>query len=246
MRKIQFFDTTLRDGEQTPGVNFNTKEKVQLALQLENRYDRSRLSDCIRRRLSSSPSDRWGGDKNDRCRTCPLSEKDIDRAYEALHQAVDPQIHVFLATSEVHRQYKLNMTKAEVLASIKEHVAYARECFEKVQFSPEDATRTDKAFLLEAVQTAIDAGATIINARYSRVYQSYGIWCAFAYLIANIKSEQPIIFLPIVMMTWEWRQPMRWQLSKMVLIGWKERSTDRRTSGQYRIRRSGAGVAYSQ
>ena len=87
------------------------------------------------------------------------------------------------------------MTKAEVLASIKEHVAYARERFEKVQFSPEDATRTDKAFLLEAVQTAIDAGATIINVPDTVGFTNpteYG--ALFAYLIANIKSEQPIIF----------------------------------------------------
>ncbi len=229
MRKIQFFDTTLRDGEQTPGRQLQYKREGSTGAAIRkmgDRYDRSRLSDCIRRRLSSSPSDCWGGDENDRCRTCPLSEKDIDRAYEALHQAIDPQIHVFLATSEVHRQYKLNMTKVEVLASIKEHVAYARERFEKVQFSPEDATRTDKAFLLEAVQTAIDAGATIINVPDTVGFTNpteYG--ALFAYLIANIKSEQPIIFLPIVMMTWEWRQPMRWQLSKMVLIGWKERST---------------------
>ncbi|MBC8845092.1 2-isopropylmalate synthase, partial [Escherichia coli] len=67
------------------------------------------------------------------------------------------------ATSDVHMEYKLKMSRAEVLASIKHHISYARQKFEVVQFSPEDATRSDRAFLIEAVQTAIDAGATVIN-----------------------------------------------------------------------------------
>jgi len=198
MRTIQFFDTTLRDGEQTPGVNFNTKEKVQLALQLEKwGIDTIEAGFPIASEGDFQAVQAIAGavTKMTVAGLARCQKKDIDRAYEALHQAVDPQIHVFLATSEVHRQYKLNMTKAEVLASIKEHVAYARERFEKVQFSPEDATRTDKAFLLEAVQTAIDAGATIINVPDTVGFTNpteYG--ALFAYLIANIKSEQPIIF----------------------------------------------------
>lgn len=92
-------------------------------------------------------------------------------------------------------EYKLKMTKVEVLASIKEHVSYARTLFEKVQFSPEDASRTERNFLLEAVQTAIDAGATIINVPdtvgYSNPTEYGGI---FKYLIDNIKSDQEITF----------------------------------------------------
>ena len=100
-----------------------------------------------------------------------------------------------MATSEVHRRYKLAMTKEEVIRAIKEHVTYARTLFDKVQFSPEDATRTEKDFLLEAVQTAIDAGATIINIPDTVGYSNptaYGE--LFAYLIANTKSKEPIMF----------------------------------------------------
>lgn len=198
MRTIQFFDTTLRDGEQTPGVNFNTKEKVQLALQLEKwgidtieagfpiasegDFEAvSAIAEAVTKMTVAGLA---------RCQ-----KKDIDRTYEALKAAKSPQIHVFLATSEVHRKFKLKMSKEDVLQSIKEHVSYARTLFEKVQFSPEDATRTEKSFLLEAVQTAIDAGATIINIPDTVGYSNpteYGK--TFAFLIENIRSEEKIIF----------------------------------------------------
>ncbi|HJB23499.1 MAG TPA: 2-isopropylmalate synthase, partial [Candidatus Jeotgalibaca pullicola] len=166
MRRIQFFDTTLRDGEQTPGVNFNTKEKVQIALQLEKwgidtieaGFPVTSQGDFEAVQAISRAATKMTVAGLARCQ-----KKDIDRAYEALQEAKFPQIHVFLATSDIHMKDKLKMTKDEVLASIKEHVSYARTLFEKVQFSPEDASRSDKNFLLEAVQTAIDAGATIIN-----------------------------------------------------------------------------------
>ena len=166
MKKIQFFDTTLRDGEQTPGVNFDVKEKIQIALQLE------KLGiDVIEAGFPiSSPGDfecvKAIAKAIKHCSVTGLArcvEGDIDRAEEALKDAVSPQIHIFLATSDVHMEYKLKMSRAEVLASIKHHISYARQKFEVVQFSPEDATRSDRAFLIEAVQTAIDAGATVIN-----------------------------------------------------------------------------------
>ena len=198
MRTIQFFDTTLRDGEQTPGVNFNTKEKVQIALQLEKwgintieaGFPIASEGDfqAVQAIAGAVKAATVAG-------LARCQKKDIDRCHEALKDAAYPQIHVFLATSDVHMEYKLKMSREEVLASIKEHVSYARERFEKVQFSPEDATRTDKAFLLEAVQTAIDAGATIINVPDTVGYSNpteYG--ALFAYLIGNIKSEQEIIF----------------------------------------------------
>ncbi|WP_163654319.1 2-isopropylmalate synthase [Listeria sp. PSOL-1] len=166
MKKIQFFDTTLRDGEQTPGVNFNTKEKVQIALQLEKLgvdvieagFPISSQGDfeCVKQiaeKITSTTVTALA-----RC-----VKNDIDRAKEALENAYSPQIHVFLATSDVHMKYKLKMTRSEVLAAIKEHVTYAKKYFQTVQFSPEDATRTERKFLIQAVQTAIDAGATIIN-----------------------------------------------------------------------------------
>ncbi|MBP1047568.1 2-isopropylmalate synthase [Enterococcus sp. BWM-S5] len=198
MAVIQFFDTTLRDGEQTPGVNFNTKEKVQIAMQLEKwgidtieaGFPIASEGDFEAVQAIAQAATRMTVAGLARCQ-----KKDIDRAHEALKDAVHPQIHVFLATSPVHMEYKLKMTPDKVLASIKEHVTYARTKFEKVQFSPEDATRTEKNFLLRAVQTAIDAGATIINVPDTVGYSNpteYGL--LFKFLIENITSEQEIIF----------------------------------------------------
>lgn len=166
MQKVQFFDTTLRDGEQTPGVNFNTQEKVQIALQLENWG-----IDVIEAGFPiSSQGDFEAVQAIARaCKTAQIgglarcNKKDIDRAYEALKDAAHSQIHVFIATSPIHREHKLNMTKEEILASVKEHVSYARTLFENVQFSPEDATRTEWEFLVEVIQLAIESGATVIN-----------------------------------------------------------------------------------
>lgn len=198
MRKIQFFDTTLRDGEQTPGVNFNTNEKVQIALQLEKwgihtieaGFPIASQGDFEAVQTIASTAKKMTVAGLARCQ-----KEDIDRAYEALKEAKHPQIHVFLATSDVHMTHKLKMTKEKVLSSIQKHVAYAKERFDIVQFSPEDATRTDKTFLLKAVQTAIDAGATIINIPDTVGYSNpteYG--ALFAYLIANIVSETDITF----------------------------------------------------
>ncbi|MGX7417217.1 2-isopropylmalate synthase [Carnobacterium gallinarum] len=166
MSYIQFFDTTLRDGEQTPGVNFNQKEKVQIALQLEKWG-----VDVIEAGFPISSTGDFESVREiantlQKATVCGLArcvEADIDCAYEALKGAVSPQVHIFLATSPVHLEYKLKMSQEEVLQSIAHHVTYARSKFEKVQFSPEDATRTELDFLTKAVQTAIDAGATIIN-----------------------------------------------------------------------------------
>lgn len=166
MKKVQFFDTTLRDGEQTPGVNFDTKEKIRIALQLE------KLGiDCIEAGFPiSSPGDfECVKAIAETVKTTSVTglarcvEKDIDRVFEALENAIYPQIHVFLATSDLHMEYKLKMSREEVLASIDHHVRYAAKKFKIVQFSPEDATRTDRDFLIKAVQTAIHAGAKIIN-----------------------------------------------------------------------------------
>lgn len=198
MREIQFFDTTLRDGEQTPGVNFNTKEKVQLALQLEKwgihtieaGFPIASQGDFEAVQAIAKQATHMTVTGLARCQ-----KEDIDRAYEALKQAKKKQIHVFLATSSIHRQYKLKMSEDEVLTAIDQYVRYAKTLFEIVQFSPEDATRTEKPFLLKAVQTAIDAGATIINIPDTVGFSNpteYGQ--LFAYLIKNIRSQNKIIF----------------------------------------------------
>lgn len=196
--KIQFFDTTLRDGEQTPGVNFNTGEKVRLAKQLEKWG-----VDAIEAGFPNASQGDFEavsaiGQALEKTVVVGLArchKGDIDRTYEALATAKFPQIHLFLATSDIHMTYKLKKSKKEVLASIKEHVAYAKEKFSIVQFSPEDATRSEPKFLLEAVQTAIAAGATIINIPDTVGYTNateYGK--LFKYLIENTPGSEGIIF----------------------------------------------------
>lgn len=198
MSYIQFFDTTLRDGEQTPGVNFNQKEKIQIALQLENWG-----VDVIEAGFPISSTGDFESVQKiantlKKATVCGLArcvETDIDCAYEALKGAVSPQVHIFLATSPVHLEYKLKMTQEEVLESIAHHVAYARTKFEKVQFSPEDATRTPIDFLTKAVQTAIDAGATIINIPDTVGYTNPTEFGAlFRHLRDNIAQFDDVIF----------------------------------------------------
>lgn len=200
MRKIEFFDTSLRDGEQTPGVSFCISEKVTIAKQLE-KWGIS----VIEAGFPAASPDSFEAVKqiadslNDTAVTalarCVIS--DIDKAVEAVKGAKYPQIHVFIATSPIHMKYKLKISLEEVLKNIDKCVKYARERVEVVEFSPEDATRTELNFLLEAVQTAVDAGATYINIPDTVGYttpEEYGK--IFKFLIDNTKSEREIIFSP--------------------------------------------------
>lgn len=163
---IQIFDTTLRDGEQTPGVSFSFDERIKIAKQLEKWG-----VDIIEAGFPASSTGSFESVKaiaetltdTAVCGLARCVKKDIDAVYKATKPAAMPRIHVFVATSPIHLESKLKMTQEEVLASIKEHVAYAREYFDVVQFSPEDATRTELPFLIECVQAAVDAGASVIN-----------------------------------------------------------------------------------
>lgn len=197
MRQIQFFDTTLRDGEQTPGVNFDTKAKVQIAKQLERwgvdvieaGFPIASEGDFEAVQAIAEVAEKMTVAGLARCR-----KPDIDRVTEALVHAKKPQIHVFLATSPIHMETKLHMTEAEVLASIDEHVRYARERFEKVQFSPEDATRSEPQFLLQAVQTAIHAGATIINIPDTVGYSNPTEYGSMIHTLITAINDPTIIF----------------------------------------------------
>ena len=166
MEKIRIFDTTLRDGEQSPGASMNLDEKIRLARQLE------RLNvDVIEAGFpSSSPGDFEsvrriaqeirGPQIAGLSRTTP---GDIDRAWEALKYARNPLLHVFIATSDIHLQYKLRKSREEVLEEAGRAVAYAKRFTEQVEFSAEDATRSDPDYLARVIEAAIDAGATIVN-----------------------------------------------------------------------------------
>ncbi|MCR8645648.1 2-isopropylmalate synthase [Paenibacillus sp. N1-5-1-14] len=166
MRKIYFFDTTLRDGEQSPGVNLNMREKVEIALQLEKLgIDRMEAGFP-----AASPGDLEGvasvakAIKNATVVGLARSrETDIDAVREALIAAQDPCIHLFLATSPIHREHKLRMSKQQVLESAEAAIKYAKRYFDKIEFSPEDAGRTELDFLCEVTEMAIRAGATVIN-----------------------------------------------------------------------------------
>ena len=158
MRSIKIFDTTLRDGEQSPGCSMNLNEKLKVARQL------ARLNvDIIEAGFAvSSPGDfesvRRIAEEVRGVGIASLArcvQKDIDAAAQALREAEHPRIHVFLATSPLHMQYKLHMSPEQVRESIEKSVAYARNLCADVEFSAEDATRSDKDFLCQALSLAI-------------------------------------------------------------------------------------------
>jgi 2-isopropylmalate synthase len=163
---IRIFDTTLRDGEQAPGFSMSAAEKVRIARQLE-----SLGVDIIE---SGFPIASHGDFEGVRAvtreiRNCTVAalarakRDDIDMVLDGLKGAAHPRVHIVLATSDLHLHYKLRMTREQALEAISTNVRYAREHCAEVEFSAEDASRTDMDYLCEAVGTALKAGATIIN-----------------------------------------------------------------------------------
>ncbi|MDO5548012.1 MAG: 2-isopropylmalate synthase [Eubacteriales bacterium] len=165
-KMIKIFDTTLRDGEQSPGCSMNLTEKIEVARQLE-----ALGVDIIEAGFAiASPGDAAAiaaianTIKNSTvCSLARTMEKDIDAAYNAIKDAVDPRIHTFIATSPVHMQYKLRMSPDEVLDCVAHHVAYAKKYVSDIEFSAEDATRSNPEFLCRVLETAIRNGATTLN-----------------------------------------------------------------------------------
>ncbi|MBW2222651.1 MAG: 2-isopropylmalate synthase [Deltaproteobacteria bacterium] len=174
---VRIFDTTLRDGEQSPGATMTSSEKLEVAKTL------SRLGvDVIEAGFAAASPDDLRAVKTIAeavgvtgvegrpvpeppviCSLARAHKSDIDKAAEAVAPAKHGRIHTFIATSPIHREHKLRMSKAEVLAKISEMVSYARSFCEDVEFSPEDAGRTEMEFLYEALQAAIEAGASTLN-----------------------------------------------------------------------------------
>lgn len=166
MSRIKIFDTTLRDGEQSPGVNLNKLEKLEIAKQLE------RLGvDRIEAGFPASSQGEFEAVKEiaDTIETTSVIalartvKSDIDAAWEALKGAKKPAIHMFLATSPIHMEYKLRKTPEEVIETSVEMVRYAKRKFTEVQWSAEDASRSDLNFLAKIIEKVIDAGATVVN-----------------------------------------------------------------------------------
>lgn len=187
--QIKIFDTTLRDGEQTPGVNLNINEKLEIARQLE------KLGvDIIEAGFAiASPGDfeavRAVAQNLTNVRVaslCRAVEKDIDRAWEAVQYAKMPRIHTFIATSDIHMKYKLKMSEEEVLNRAVAMVRYAKKYCEDIEFSAEDASRTRVDFLYRVVEEVIKAGATVVNIPDT---VGYSTPLEFGELIKGIKNN---------------------------------------------------------
>lgn len=165
-QRISIFDTTLRDGEQSPGCSMDLDEKVRMARQLE-----SLGVDIIEAGFPIASEGDYAAVRAvaRECREvvvaalCRTSEQDVLRAAAALEGAAHPRIHTFVATSDLHLEFKLKKTRAEVLEMTRSAVSLAREYAEEVEFSAEDATRSDVDYLCEVLAVAVEAGAKVIN-----------------------------------------------------------------------------------
>lgn len=198
MDKVYIFDTTLRDGEQAPGFSMTTDEKLQMAHQL------AKLGvDIVEAGFAAASKGDFdsvrfialGVEGPVICSLARALEKDIELAGEALKPAKRKRIHTFIATSEIHMKYKLRMLPEEVLERTKKAVEFARKFTDDVEFSCEDATRSQREFLYRVIETAIKAGATVINIPDT---VGYAVPEEFAKLIEDIKSNVPNIDKAII------------------------------------------------
>jgi 2-isopropylmalate synthase len=164
--RIRIFDTTLRDGEQSPGCSMNLAEKVRLARKLEELG-----VDIIEAGFPIASDGDFAAVRAvaAECRSvtvaalCRTATPDVERAAEALRGAAQPRIHTFVATSDIHLEYKLKKTRNEVIEMTRKAVRLARDYAKEVEFSAEDATRSDVDYLCEVFGAAVDEGATILN-----------------------------------------------------------------------------------
>jgi 2-isopropylmalate synthase len=166
---VRIFDTTLRDGEQSPGASLTSNEKIEIARQLallgvdiiEAGFPASSPDDL--RAVQRIAQEVGTPEGPIICGLARANKNDIDRAWEAVQGAAKPRIHTFLATSEIHMKHKLRMDPEEVVERVANMVKYARSLCEDVEYSPEDAGRSDPEFLKLVLKVAIEAGATTLN-----------------------------------------------------------------------------------
>ncbi len=198
---VKIFDTTLRDGEQSPGATMTSAEKLEVARNLarlgvdiiEAGFPAASPDDLEAvRRIAEEVGNPPVGEEQVKvpviCGLARATKGDIDKAWEAVQSAQHPRIHTFLATSEIHMRHKLNMTPEQVVERVREMVAYARSLCDDVEFSPEDAGRSDPEFLYEVLGVAIGAGATTLNIPDT---VGYTMPEEFGALIAGIKANTP-------------------------------------------------------
>lgn len=187
--RVAVFDTTLRDGEQSPGCSMDLAEKVRMARQLE-----ALGVDVIEAGFPIASEGDFAAVKAvaSECRKvtvaalCRTSEQDVLRAAAALEHAAYPRIHTFVATSDLHLEYKLKKSRAEVLGMTRQAVSLARKYAAEVEFSAEDATRSDVDYLCEVFACAIEAGATIINVPDT---VGYTMPVEFSRLVRRVREE---------------------------------------------------------
>ncbi|MGH2332004.1 2-isopropylmalate synthase [Thermoanaerobacter mathranii] len=193
VKRVIVFDTTLRDGEQTPGVNFNINEKFEIAKQLATLG-----VDVIEAGFPAASNGDFEAVKNvaDKIKGVTIAglaravKEDIDRASNALKNAERSRLHVFIATSDIHLKYKLKMSREETLKRAVEMVRYARRKFDEIEFSAEDASRTDWDFLVKVFSEVIEAGANVINIPDT---VGYAMPREFGELVKYIKNNVPNI-----------------------------------------------------
>jgi 2-isopropylmalate synthase len=190
---VKIFDTTLRDGEQSPGASMNTAEKLRLAVQLEklgvdvieagfpaaSEGDFEAVSQIAGRLKQTEVAGLARADK-----------ADIDRAWGAVQHAANPRIHTFIATSDIHLEYKLKMSREQVLTEAAEAVRYAKSFTDNVEFSAEDGSRSDRDYLCKVFEAAIAAGATVVNLPDT---VGYAIPGEFADLVSYVMKHTPNI-----------------------------------------------------
>ena len=195
---VRIFDTTLRDGEQAPGFSMDKNGKLRIARELA-----ALKVDVIEAGFAAaSPGDARSicaiSEEIEGPTICSLaraSRDDIDAAARALNAARRKRIHVFLGTSPIHRDAKLHMSRGQVIEAIRSSVAHARDMVEDVEFSAEDAIRTERDFLVECLSVAVEAGATTLNVPDTVGYTTpEEIYDLFRHLVANVSRSDEIIF----------------------------------------------------
>jgi 2-isopropylmalate synthase len=191
--KIIIFDTTLRDGEQSPGYSMNSAEKLHFAAQLE----KLRVDVIEAGFPSSSVGDfeavQMIARKVTNVEVAALartSQEDINAAWGAIKEAAHPRIHIFIATSDIHLEHKLRMTRDQVISNAVEAIKYAKRFTDSIEFSAEDGSRSDRDFLCKIFEAAIAAGATTVNLPDT---VGYSIPSEFAELVAYVKRHTPHI-----------------------------------------------------
>ena len=195
--RVSIFDTTLRDGEQSPGCSMNLPEKVRMADKLQDLG-----VDIIEAGFPIASEGDFAAVKAiaAQCREvkvaalCRTAEQDVTRAAEALKYAARPRIHTFCATSDIHLEHKLKKTRGEVIAMTRAAVQQARNYADDVEFSAEDATRSDVDYLCEVLEAAVDAGASVLNVPDTVGYTTPGEYTRLIQLVhARVVRDRDVI-----------------------------------------------------